>query len=108
MHASGLALLNIFFFCLLLYSSEELVCTGRHGNSMCAVCSPSLSLSVFLSGVFALPFTLRHLLPWGLTRQKQEMLIMLTVMLINAKTLDVQLIIANGPVGLDRNQLILL
>lgn len=48
--------------------------------------SPPLSPS--LSGVFALPFTQRHLLPWGLTRQKQEMLIILALMLINAKTLD--------------------
>lgn len=35
-----------------------------------------------LSGVFALPFTQWHFLPWGLTRQKQEMI-------INANTHDV-------------------
>lgn len=50
--------------------------------------------SLFLSGVFALPFTQRHILPWGLTGQKQEMQIMLTWMLINAKTLHAWLIIA--------------
>lgn len=50
--------------------------------------------SLFLSGVFALPFTQRRILPWGLTGQKQEMQIMLTWMLINAKTLHAWLIIA--------------
>lgn len=66
---------------------------------------PNLSLSPTPSSVFALPFTRRHLVPWGLTRQTQEMQIMLTAMLINAKTLDAWLTIANGPVGFVRKQL---
>lgn len=111
---------SFFFSCLLPYSSEKLVCAGRHGNNTCAVCAlqgilslslstahlpPNLSLSPTPSSVFALPFTRRHLVPWGLTRQTQEMQIMLTAMLINAKTLDAWLTIANGPVGFVRKQL---
>jgi len=82
----------VFLFFLLLYSLEKQGCTDCHGNSMCAVCFCRGIRSLWPprppSAVFALPFTQRHVLPRGLTRQKQEMVIMLTVMLINAETPD--------------------
>lgn len=80
-------------------------CTPYRGLSLSVSLCFSPLLFLFLSGVFALPFTQRHLLPLGLTRQKQQMQIMLTAMLINAKTPEAWLSIANGPQGFARKQL---
>lgn len=107
-----MGLLSIFFSSFAAVSIWEADLQGCHGNSMCAGCSvqgtpPTPHPSLFLSGVFAFPFNQRHLFLRGLTGQKQEMQIMLTVMPIitNAKTLDARLSIANGPMGFVGKQL---
>lgn len=102
---------QIFFPHLLLCSFEKLICKV----AMATACVQAALYkephtphpSLFLSGVFAFPFNQRHLFLRGLTGQKQEMQIMLTVMPIitNAKTLDARLSIANGPMGFVGKQL---